>query len=186
MVRGFAEFWRQLGRSFLDQTEVEQYNALKHGFRVRQGGFDLSMAIDDPQTGEAGPAHHLGGSVYGASFFTVHRRRDDGPKFHLTSRHTVINWSVDRILLQFQLVAWSISNAVSALRIHDGTPASQCRFECPEELDDFQRPSRAGPGSMSATFDLDPESVSIPPVTQDELLARLSAAHLDGTASGTT
>lgn len=176
IIQGFADFWRQTARTLTDPSEVEQYNALKHGFRVRTGGFKMSMALEDPLMGKPGPAIDMGGSDYGASFFAL-ERISGREKHQIQSKSTSINWVVDRMILQYQLVAMSIRNTVSALLVVNGKQPSTCKFVCPEEVDDFARPWRVSSGVTTARFDLDLDATSVPALSRDELLAQLRTLH---------
>lgn len=176
MVQGFADFWRRSARALIDASEIDQYNALKHGFRVRSGGFKLAMAFEDPVTGKPGPAQSLGGSDFGASFFALERIRGL-EKFHLRSKSTSVNWVIDRVLLQFQLVAMSIRNAASALLVKNGKPPSECRFLCPEDVADFARPWQKSSGVTSACFNYELNEANILALSRDALLDRLRQLH---------
>ena len=172
MIQGFADFWCRVARAFSDGSEIEQYNALKHGFRVRSGGFKLAIALEDSITGKPGVAQSLGGSDFGATFFALERIQGR-EKFQLRSKSTSVNWVVDRVMLQFQLVTISIRNIVSALLVESGTPASQCKFLCPEEVVDFARPWQNSSGVTSACFNNELDEANIPALDRNTLLSRL-------------
>jgi hypothetical protein len=176
MIEGFADFWRHSARTLIDDSEVEQYNALKHGFRVRPGGFRFAMALEDPITGKPGPAQSLGGSDFGATFFALERIQGR-EKFQLRSRSTSVNWVTSRILLQFQLVVMSIRNTVSTLLVENGKPASECRFLCPEDIDDFTRPWQESSGVTLASFSHELDVARILPLNRDALLSQLRQMH---------
>ncbi|MCQ4166387.1 hypothetical protein [Tahibacter harae] len=176
MIQGFADFWRRLANAFINTSEIEQYNALKHGFRVRSGGFKLAIALEDPDTGKPGPAQSMGGSDFGVTFFALERIHGR-EKYQLRSKSTSVNWEMDRVVQQFQLVAMSIRNTVSALLVESGKLASECKFLCPEEVEDFSRPWHKSSGVTSASIDYELNEDGIPKLSRDELLKRLRELH---------
>ena len=42
----FSLLWQRLAHEYRDQNHVDEYNSLKHGFRVRSGGFALAGGIE--------------------------------------------------------------------------------------------------------------------------------------------
>lgn len=42
----FAQLWQRLAHEFLDKNYVDEYNSLKHGFRIRAGGFGLAIGLE--------------------------------------------------------------------------------------------------------------------------------------------
>lgn len=178
MIQGFADFWRHSAYALIDAREIEQYNALKHGFRVQAGGFRISIANEDPVSGKPGVAQSLGGSEFGASFFKL-ERISGKDKFYLSSRRTSVNWMFERVALQLQLVAMSIRNAVSALMICNGGPPGTCQFKCPQEVVDFERPWQSNPGVISASFEEDIDEAKLPILTREDVLKRLRKMQED-------
>ncbi len=176
-IERFGTLWRSLSHELLDQSAIDEYNALKHGFRIRSGGFILSVGTEHSY-GVPPPATEMqmiGKSEYGATFLKIEnlRAKQLGP--HIRSRQTSINWSAERVILQFQLVCMSINNVVSGLKILNEYPAGSCKFLRPQEDADFDKPWSYSTGvpSMNVDFLLDEES--LPAITKEELLAKLRA-----------
>ena len=176
-VERFGGLWRSLSHELLDQSAIDEYNALKHGFRIRSGGFAL-MAGTEHSYGVPPPASEMqmiGKSEYGATFLKIENLRTKQLGPHIRSRQTSINWSAERVILQFQLVCMSINNVVSGLKVLNGYPAGSCKFLRPQEDVDFDRPWGYSTGTTSMNVDYVLDEESLPLVTKEELLAKLRA-----------
>jgi hypothetical protein len=138
----FSSLWTRLAHEFTDPNHIDEYNSLKHGFRVKRGGFALAVGAEH-QYGVPPPQsemHLLGKSDFGTSFFKVEALGSDRKSRSIRTRRTSVNWSIERVILLAQLAYFSINNVVSALRFMNGVPAEQCRFLCPENDEDFDMP----------------------------------------------
>jgi hypothetical protein len=154
VVDGFGKLWQRLAGEFLSDSHIAEYNSLKHGFRVRSGGFGVSIAAsEDADKGKPeGPLIELGRSETGSSFYIVEPVSDRRGERSLVVSHQSVNWSIERLVLLNQLTYMSISNIVNALRIYSGTAPSACAFLVPEDHDAFAAPWRYSPGVIAATI----------------------------------
>lgn len=174
-VKGFASLWRSLSHELLDQAAIDEYNALKHGFRIRSGGFALAVGAEH-EYGVPPPDSEMqmiGKSEHGATFLKIENMADGRLGPHIRSRQTSVNWSIERIFLQYQLVGMSINNVVSGLKVISGYPAGTCKFLRPQEDADFDKPLNYSVGVTSANFDFVLDEGRLPSVTKAELLAKL-------------
>jgi len=167
----FAVLWARLAHEFVNEDHIDEYNSIKHGFRVRAGGFTLRMA---PEREKGQPAKEedmqtLGSSEYGCTFLRVTRLGAEGSR-NLRSRSVSMNWHFEKDLLLTQLAAMSIQNAVSSLRIFNGVPPERVRFERPENDEDFDRPWGLARGVFRSRFDFNINEESIPHITRQDLL----------------
>jgi hypothetical protein len=150
---------------------------LKHGFRVKRGGFALAVGAEH-QYGVPPPQsemHLLGKSDFGTSFFKVEAMGSDRKSRSIRTRRTSVNWSIERIILLAQLAYFSINNVVSALRFVNGVPAEQCRFLRPENDEDFDMPWQYTPGVTSFNIDYVVDERNTRPFTKQELLEKIRA-----------
>jgi len=171
----FSAFWRRLSVEFLNPNHIDEFNSLKHGFRVRPGGFFVSVG---PETKYGVPPpkeaiKNIGGSRFGSTFFNVKKIQTKGQS--LSSRRQSVNWSLERTLLHLQLIGMSIGNIVSALRIANGVAASECRFDRPEDDADFDKSWDFKPSVLSSNFDFVLDEEQIPRLTREELVSRFSS-----------
>jgi len=176
-VKCFADLWVRLTGEFNNQTYVDEYNALKHGFRIRPGGFTLAVGVEN-EYGVPPPASEMetiGQSAFGASFFRIEPLGSVKGNRHIRSRQTSVNWSLERTILLHQLVNMSINNVVSALKVVNHYKPNECKFLRPENDSDFSLPwiHNTGITSMSSEHELDESR--LPRLTRTELLAMLRA-----------
>jgi hypothetical protein len=68
----------------------------------------------------------------------------------------------------------SINNVVSALKVVNNVPASQCRFLRPENDKDFDEPWKHSPGVTKMNFDYVIDETNARPVSKQELLDQLA------------
>ncbi len=45
--KGFGRLWKWFASEFVNENLAQEYNGIKHGLRVRSGGFDLAMGYED-------------------------------------------------------------------------------------------------------------------------------------------
>lgn len=172
-IKLFASLWAKLARELTDASHVDEYNSLKHGFRVKKGGFALRVGVEStygvppPET----DMHLLGRSDFGATFFRIESIGHARASRSLRSRLTSVNWSLERTVLLCQLCHVSINNVVSALRVVNGLAANRCKFLRPEKDEDFEAPWRYSTGVTGINFDdvVDENNTQI--YTRQELLA---------------
>lgn len=173
----FAKFWGQLAHDFLDDKNIDEYNSLKHGFRVRSGGFSLAIGLQH-ERGTPPPKDEmksLGGSEHGTKFLRLEPIGGIKKSRNLRSRKVSLNWKVERIALQLQLVCMSITNIISALKIANGIEAEKCTFVRPTEDGDFEKPWSFSPGVMSFSMDYVIDETQVTPVAKDELIKIIKA-----------
>lgn len=173
-VECFGRLWAALAGELVSEVVFDEYNATKHGFRVRPGGFKLAVGRQEAQNIPAPESEMatVGQSAFGASFFKVEKLPGKGGR-HIRSRRTAVNWSLERDILLLQLTQFSINNVVSALKVENGALASTCTFSRPENDDDFTRPWTYSTGVTSMNFDFALNPSSLPEVTRAQLLEEL-------------
>jgi len=137
---GFGALWSKLAKDYLSEPAHDEYNSLKHGMRVSPGGFHLAMGKED-QFGKAAPPEQMmsfGGSAFGSAFFR--RETMENAKMNFRPRRHHRNWSPQNLGYANLLVAMSIGNVVSALRILNGDNPKECKFENPADVEMFDKP----------------------------------------------
>lgn len=176
LIQCFSGLWRRVAAEHLSDSLADEYNALKHGFRTRSGGFKLQFGPAS-KTDERPPEsemHLLGESKFGAMFYKVERLAGGGGR-HLWSRRVATNWSLQRDVLLLQLIQLSIHNVVTRLKMANGFPKEECHFKTIDTEDDYFFPWKHSPGVTSLTL---PESTPqrLPNVSKAELLEKLRKA----------
>lgn len=174
-IRCFARLWGALSGELLNQVHIDEYNALKHGFRARPGGFALAFGIE-PTYGVSPPASEmktLGQSAFGATFLKIEPLGSTKGSRHIRSRQTSVNWSLERVVLLQQLVYMSINNVVSALKVVNDYAPNTCRFLRPENDSDFEQPWTYRTGVTSINLDHVLDESLLPALTKADLLSKL-------------
>ncbi len=125
-VEEFASFWARTAGEFTKKNHINEYNSLKHGFRVRSGGFSLAIGVEH-EYGVSPPKEEmtsLGKSDYGTSFFTIEPIGRGKGNRSIRSRRVSVNWCIENTILHIQLISMAIRNLTSALKIAGGMDSS--------------------------------------------------------------
>lgn len=130
----FARTWSRFAVDFLDKAFVREFNSIKHGLRVRSGGFKFRVGIPD-EPGVPPPPEkmiELTSSDFGSGYFNS--EKIGTLSHHVRLRGELRNWELDSIAWGLQMAAISIKNVQSSLcAINSG--GSQIAFIAPSPLD---------------------------------------------------
>jgi hypothetical protein len=180
---GFGHLWARFALILLDQGFQGEYNSIKHGLRIRPGGFKLAIGRQ-VQAGVPAPKesmHLLGESEFGSSYYAFEQIGD--AKGHGQLRHHLRNWSPEDMAWGLYLISTSLSNIISALRITNGVRADQVRFQWPADIDSFAEPwkrtVRLGTTSMRGFSITIPQDL-IQVFTRDEIVSQYKDGKIKG------
>jgi hypothetical protein len=135
---GFARLWSRFASDFLDEEFTREYNSIKHGLRVRPGGFHVAIG---PQSKPGVPAEKmtlLGKSDFGSGYLTADKIGD--LNYHLQMKQHHRNWNPDDIAWGLHMASMSISNVKSSIKILNGVHPEQIQFTWPTDLDSLLEP----------------------------------------------
>jgi hypothetical protein len=176
--RLFATLWARFASDFLNEYHIKEYNSIKHGFRARAGGFALAVGLEH-EYGVPPPAEEMqmvGSSAFGTSFYAAEPikgspqvRRDP----HFRVRSYALNWRPEVLIPALQLVAISIHNIISRIRIWHGVSAQTVTFIRPEDGSVFDEPWHYSVGVTSMSMDPIILESNIHRLSADELLTEL-------------
>ena len=158
---GFA--WRSMAAYFLDKNHEAEYNSAKHGLRVKSGGFSVSIGKSDSWGVSAPPEKMecIGGSDHGTSFFFKTKISEDN-RINFRPKRISLNWHPQNLLHGMELIAASINNVVSFLKLINGVEPAKCSFM---RLDDdgFEKPWELNVGVTCFSVDtiLNPSHVKL-------------------------
>lgn len=130
-VNKFAGFWANAAADFTDSKFSGEFNASKHGLRLRPGGF--TVALGPPKPAGSPPTcpsemQSLGGSTFGATTWELAKLDDSNTDRVFVRRSR--NWSPRRYVDRLHLIAMSVRNIVAHLKVLNLEPRS-VRFELP-------------------------------------------------------
>jgi len=172
-ARSFARCWRRWCAEFLDEYEMSEYNALKHGNRAQPGGFVLAIGAET-EYGKPAPQdkmHTLASSDFGSSFYVPEKLHG---RLHQRPRKISRNWSPVAMGQALLLMGVSIGNLVSFLRRMNGDDPGICLYSAPIDDDAYELPWRQLPGvSMMTGLDYRIESEDIEHWTSAEVRDRI-------------
>jgi lambda repressor-like predicted transcriptional regulator len=179
---GFAQLWSRFASDFLDKEFVREYNSIKHGLRIRAGGFSFTFG---PEEKPGVPAERMilaGKSDFGSAYFAADRIGDLNQHVQMTSHHR--NWHPEDLGWGLHMAALSIANVQSAIKVLCGVQSAQVQFHSPTDFSAFSEPWKRATEirvmSMSG-FDFQIQPEYIEPFTKEGILA----GYKDGTGYGT-
>jgi hypothetical protein len=143
--RLFGQLWARFAGDFLNEKARQEYNGIKHGFRIKPGGFRLAVGLE-AQPGVPAPPERMvtiGQSNFGSSFFIAERIYDN--KIHFRMRRFSRNWNPENIVHGLHLISMSLSNIVSFLR-HYNHGTGEMQFVWPEDEGLFDEPWKRSVG----------------------------------------
>ncbi len=167
----FASFWRGVAAEFLSDAFRDEYNSIKHGFRVTPGGF--SIAIGPPKSAGQPPTtpeelQSLGSSEFGSSLLksvTI----DGVSKHHCGMSLRLRNWNPEALMADLHLIENSLTNVISCLRILSGFQPLEVRFSYPETDAAFECKRRMVNEVETLTMGPDVKAADVKPVTPDDV-----------------
>ena len=166
----FASLWARLASDFLDEARVGEFNSIKHGLRVKSGGFDIGFCPRDPAGGPDLKRVYkpMSGSKYGSSFFQRERLPS---KHHFRVLKRAVNWDPASLAQDIRLAALSMHNILACLRVIKGAdPASeQIRIPGPEYFDCHI--PKSGSIVTCVTADVPVPHKELPKFTSEQILA---------------
>ena len=169
IATGFARAWARFAGEFLNEKQSAEYNSAKHGLRTRLGGFTLAVGIEDipGQLAQPEAMKTVGGSMFGTSFHTVEKLAD---KVNFRAKRMSRNWIPENLINGLHLLAMSIGNVVSALRVTNGEEPGTCMFHNPDRPEGFDAPWRLSCGVNDMNMDLILTKEQVKPCSKQEIL----------------
>lgn len=136
----FASFWSGVAQEFLSDAFRDEYNSLKHGFRVMPGGFSASIGPPKPAgSPPSGPDEmkSLGSSEFGSSLLKA-VAIDGVEKHHCGVSMRLRNWNPEALMADLHLISCSLTNVVACLRMLSGFRPQELSLLWPETDAPFQ------------------------------------------------
>jgi hypothetical protein len=185
-IQQFTALWQGLAAEFSESLHIEEYNSLKHGFRVGNGGFALSIG-PAAEGGEFPPDNEfqlVGRSDFGTSFVLIKPTTNNKGDRALKVSTVHVNWSFERLVRLNEAIFWSLKNITTALRAANGVDPGTPAFIVPGTTDHFDGVWRNDSGLLNMRQD------SIVPAedrfarTKSQLQRMIDAAPSDSSEIG--
>jgi hypothetical protein len=168
---GFGDLWGRFASDFLNEKQNQEYNSLKHGLRLRPGGFTLAVGTEETPGVGAPPERmrSLGGSEFGSTYI-LPQAIGTAPKNHFRLRECHLNWLPGNHVVGLQLLSMSIRNVLAFLRgiLTSNMGTSQFTWSTPTEA--FRAPWAASPGTNSFEWNLDLTEGDITVLSDEEIM----------------
>jgi len=170
----FAKLWRGFADDFLSQDNLDEYNSIKHGFRVRSGGVTLLAGLEEEPGVPAPPENMelIGHGEFGSSFLRAESvgnlpGKQRNPNFR--GRWLSLTWNPLAMTAGLILISMSIENTLSFLRIVNGEPPQTVRFIRPPENEQFSLPWQDSPVVSKLSIDYIIDEAEIQTFTVEEI-----------------
>jgi hypothetical protein len=137
---GFASLWSRLASDFIDRGFSNEYNSIKHGLRIKHGGFYFAMGRENTP-GARAPRENmqlLGKSEYGSSYITAQRFKEHPRHIQIKRFHR--NWHPEDFGWGLHMISLSIKNVVSTLKILNGVNPKKVKFNWFNDVSVFHKP----------------------------------------------
>lgn len=145
LQESFTTLWRRFARDFLDDKLIAEYNNIKHGFRVRPGGFSASVGLEDVPGVPPPPEKmsYLRGSAFGSSFFVpegIGKEINKRNPIHFRFKKPALNWDPECLSHGLNLISMSLNNILAFLKLVNGADAESVQLLYPQDESYFKAP----------------------------------------------
>ncbi len=175
----FGRLWGRFANDFVDAGQTSEYNSMKHGFRVRPGGFKLAVGTE-PAYGVPPPQEDMqmvGSSQFGSAFFSVIELGGRGPHFRIQRRSR--NWVPENLYHGCRLLTMSIQNIIAHLRVRAGESRQDVVMTAPSDPGYFNAPWALSTGAFDLSMDFPVGDEDIDPIGPDEILRVYAGASAE-------
>ncbi len=134
---GIAPMWERYAIDYLNEDLNREFNSIKHGLRVRPGGF--CFQIWGPDANKDGPPTlDLGSSDFGTKYPSPQGLSGTNFNFLLQNQH--VYWSPENLSVGLEGLVMSIHNVLSFLQVELGHPGPDLVFKLPDSQEDCMEP----------------------------------------------
>lgn len=124
---------RNMLHHYVDDKHRSEYNSIKHGLRANHGSFGLAVGIQEESGVPAPPeAMEMIASSQDSSTFDVVKplanATNQQSRINFMVARTAVTWSLEKVLIELQLISILIHNTASALRIAGGAEPGAVTF----------------------------------------------------------
>lgn len=174
LKNGFIKTWKRFAYDFLSSSASREYNSIKHGLRVRSGGFKMQIGIPEKPRSIPAPENmfEVASSKFGSNYLILEKIGEQAQHQRLRGENQ--NWDIESLHWGVNILSMSIENVLTVLRGRMQQGETQGRLKVPGDLSDFDK----WKGFVTLT---DPDTNILPefihPFTKDEILANYKAKN---------
>lgn len=186
-VKNYSKCWSRLAQEFLRPSSRDEFNAMKHGLRIRNGGFSLLMA-PELEPGISPPPEEMktiAHSDYGSSYFTLEQcpGRVKGNRSYKINRQS-LNWGFDSTAGKLIILSNSIYNIVSFLKVLSGTPFENVQFVRFSDSELYDLPWQASNSHCHFNFGFNFGDERVLPTNRQQLINFIKSPGTNSSNSG--
>jgi hypothetical protein len=171
----FGTLWERFASDFVDEFSVWEYNSIKHGLRAQAGGFRIEVGREDQYAVSPPPEqmHVVGSAEFGNSFYRAEQIINARNDPNLRIARSSIGWNPEGMAHGLMLLAKSIFNVVSFLKLANGVDAASVHFVRFVDADFFEKPWSEPPGILNFSMNYEIHEKMIQKFTRTQLKAEL-------------
>ena len=175
LKESFTTLWRRFAKDFLDDKLIAEYNNIKHGFRVRPGGFNVLVGPEDVPGVPPPPEKmsYLRGSDFGSSFFKsegIGNEIDKGNPTHFRLKRHSLNWDPKCLIHGLNLISLSLNNILAFLKSVNGADTESIKLLYPQDESYFEAPWQLSQDILSSEINPTIREEHIVRFSKDEIL----------------
>jgi len=170
----FGLLWKRFAREFFNDKIISEFNSIKHGLRIHPGGVFLAFGLQDNPDAPAPKEkmQGLGGSVFGSTYNQkIPVGKGKLSHINIELREYTNNWDPNELALRVDLLAVSMNNVLSAIKIVNGEKPNNLKFGFPESIEKFEEAWAGNMGALGAGFHYEFDHNTIKPFTEEEILS---------------
>jgi hypothetical protein len=171
----FGTLWKRFASDFVDEYSVWEYNSIKHGLRAKAGGFTIEVGQENEYAVSPPPEQMrvLGSTEFGNSFHRAEQIINARNDPNLRIARSSIGWNPEGMAHGLMLLAKSIFNVVSFLKLVNGVEPASVRFVRFVDADFFEKPWSQPPSILNFSMNYDINEKLIQRFTRKQLKAEL-------------
>jgi hypothetical protein len=129
-ISNVKTIFNNLLSKFININESNEYNRIKHGFRISQGGFSVAVSSERQYGVPDGSVPIIiGQSDFGCRYIILNQHKEAKNNLFLTKQST--NWSLEEVILDLDSICHFINNIISIMRRLNGVDVSQLPWTRP-------------------------------------------------------
>jgi len=166
IIDNFSTTIKHFAIDFLDKNRHNEYNSIKHGFRIQSGAVTLKLKPENSNT-ETGWQNYLYGE-YGSTFYISEKISNNEINFKLATSSN--NWKPENLHAAIILIGLIISNIKSFLIGHNKIKVEILQYKIPEDNFVYNLPWNElyGTGNITMNFGFDQNALKL--ITKEEVL----------------